>query len=102
MIFFLQYHVNPYYPHFHTGMNPPRNVLPAISPYPTAPARPFVIPPGPRLPPTACHALQHFTLEPEQCRPATVPPIQAIYCPSTRTPSTTSVGHPPPLPTTST
>ena len=108
--FFPQYHANPsfnyqpyYYPHFHThtGMNPPPSMVPAISPYPFAPAQTFMMPP--RFPPTAGH---HFTSEPEQYRPATAPPVQTIYNPNTGgTPSTISVGHspsPPPITSTAT
>lgn len=49
----------------------------AVSPYP---ARILMMPPA-SLPPTAGHALQNFTLEPEQYHPATAPfaPVQTMY-----------------------
>ena len=83
------------YPRLHAGMNQPHSMFPQ---YPFIPPQTFMMPP--RLPLPAGHPMQHFTSEPEQYRSATAPP-QTIYYPNTRIPST-SVGHSPPLPTTST
>ena len=94
------YHTMPYHAPFHTGMNPPSYMLPAVPLYLFAPAQTLMMPLA-NFPPTAGHALQHFTSEPEQYRPATAPPI---HNPSTgEASSTTSADYlPSPLPTTST
>ena len=83
----------PYYSHFHTGLNPTRNTLPAIPPYLFAPAQTGVMLPI------------NLSLAAGQYRPATAPPVpvQTIYNPNTGGASTTSADHlPSPLLTTST